>query len=228
MTPAAVIFDLDETLFDHRGAALAGVRAWLEGMGVAPSDELIELWFSLEERYVRGWHRGEFGFAQQRRERARELLKRVELPVGDDDALDAGFAAYLHRYEAGWRRFEDVDDALADVAAAGVPIAVLTNGADRQQNQKLSAVGLAGRVGPVFCCDALGVAKPDPRSYELVCERLGVRVESALHVGDRYDLDVVAAREAGLAAVHLDREGRGPHDEPRRIRSLRELGPLLA
>ncbi|MGI8712541.1 MAG: HAD family hydrolase [Solirubrobacteraceae bacterium] len=228
MQPAAVIFDLDETLFDHRGAALAGVRAWLAELGEAASDELTGLWFSLEERYVRAWHRGELSFAEQRRERIREMLATVGRDGADDAALDASFARYLLRYEAGWRRFDDVDDALADVAAAGLRVAVLTNGAERQQNQKLSAVDLAGRVGPVFCCDALGFAKPDARAYELVCERLDMSPARVLHVGDRHDLDVVAARDAGLSAVHLDRDDRGPLGERARISSLRELGPFLA
>ena len=105
---------------------------------------------------------------------------------------------------------------------------MLTNGAESQQHQKLRATGLSGRVGPVFCCDELGFAKPDPRAFALVCERLGVAPADVLHVGDRHDFDVVAARAAGLTAVHLDRDDRGPQDEPARIRSLRELGPFLS
>ncbi len=224
---SAIIFDLDETLFDHRGAAIAGVRGWLADLGVAASPELEQVWFAAEERGVTAWHRGELGFGEQRRQRLREILPLIGREPGDDDALDAMFAAYVAHYEAAWRRFDDVDAALGLIAAAGVPVAVLTNGADHVQHEKLAAVGLAGRVGPVFCCDVIGFAKPDPRSYQHVCRQIGMPQERVLHVGDRYDLDVVGARAAGLAAVHLDREDNGPHDEADRITSLTELGRFL-
>ena len=53
----AVVFDLDGTLFDHRGAAAAGVRGWLAGMGVEASEELMRSWLEAEERHVSGWQR---------------------------------------------------------------------------------------------------------------------------------------------------------------------------
>jgi putative hydrolase of the HAD superfamily len=228
VAPAAVIFDLDETLFDHRGAATAAVGSWARSHGAQPDDALVALWFELEERFVRAWHRGEYAFLEQRRERIARMLEVIGAASGDsDDELDRAYAGYLEHYEAGWRRFEDVEDALVAVSAAGLPTAVLTNGSEHQQHHKVAAIGLTGRIGPVLCCDALGHAKPDPRSFLMACERLGVAPERTLHVGDRHDLDVVAAREAGLDAVHLDRDGRGPLSEPDRITTLRDLGPFL-
>ncbi|MGK5683816.1 HAD hydrolase-like protein [Actinoplanes sp. URMC 104] len=38
------------------------------------------------------------------------------------------------------------------------------------------------------------------------CRRWGLPPVRVPHVGDRYDLDVEAARNAGLRAVHLDRK----------------------
>jgi putative hydrolase of the HAD superfamily len=42
-------------------------------------------------------------------------------------------------------------------------------------------------------------------------------------VGDNHELDVLAARAAGLQAVHLDRRGAHSAEETRRISSLLEL-----
>jgi putative hydrolase of the HAD superfamily len=106
---------------------------------------------------------------------------------------------------------------------AHLQIAVLTNGADYQQRAKLAACGLSELVGPVFSSDVIGFAKPDPRAYRHVCEQLRVNPSHVVHVGDRYDLDVVAARAAGLNAIYLDRLDIGPEDEASRICSLVEL-----
>lgn len=86
---------------------------------------------------------------------------------------------------------------------------MVTNGQAGQQQAKLVATGLADVCGPVLASTRLGVAKPDPRAYAAACARMSVAPARALMVGDNYELDVVAARAAGLRAVHLDRDGSG-------------------
>jgi putative hydrolase of the HAD superfamily len=219
----AVIFDLDGTLFDHAAAAHDGVAAWLSQHGHAVTDELIERWFEAEERFFAAWNRGEFDWQGQRRARVREMLGHLDLEVGDDPALDASFAIYLDSYERAWRAFDDAAPTLQALASAGLRTAVLTNGADAQQRAKLAACGLGPLTGPLFSSDAIGVAKPDPRAFLCVCDALGLPPERALHVGDRHDLDVLAAEHAGLRAVYLNRiDPELPHGAER-ITSLRDL-----
>ena len=166
-----VIFDLDETLFDHRGAATAGVRAWVAEFGVTPP-------MTRSSRRGSRWRSSTSGpgIAVSSASRASgangsaRCCPRLGLDApSDDEGLSQAFAGYLTHYEAGWRRFDDVDGALEQIAARGLSVAMLTNGAEFQQHQKLAATGLSGRVGPVFCCDELGFAKPDLRAYALVC-----------------------------------------------------------
>ena len=54
----------------------------------------------------------------------------------------------------------------------GVTVAVLTNGTDTIADE-LVQLGIAQRFDAVFNGAYLGVAKPDPRIFELVCSRLG-------------------------------------------------------
>jgi putative hydrolase of the HAD superfamily len=224
-----VLFDLDGTLIDQDGAMTDALRAWLPTLGVEPTAELLAAWPAVQERHFTAWREGRIGFDEQRRRRLRDFLPVAGLAVPDDPAaLDRVFDGYLRAYERSWRVFSDVDEALAAIAAAGLATAVLTNGIREQQNDKLARVGLAGRVGPVFTVDDLGVAKPDPDAFRGACRRWGLAPGSVLSVGDRYDLDVLAARAAGLSAIHLDRYGLGPLDEPQRITSLCDLGPYLA
>lgn len=170
----AVVFDLDGTLFDHRGAAAAGVRGWLAGMGAEASEEVVRSWLDAEERRVSAWQRGEVSWAEQRRQRLREILPQIARPVGDEAELDHVFGGYLSRYEAAWRCFDDVEDAVGMVASAGLRVAVLTNGAQRQQDQKLEAVGLS-RIGPVLSSEALGFASPTPAPTSRRATSLGWR-----------------------------------------------------
>jgi putative hydrolase of the HAD superfamily len=222
-----LLFDLDGTLFDHESAARDAVCGWLLGLDVTPTDRLVDAWFDAETRYVAAWHRGELDWVGQRRERVREMLSLLGRPVDGSDALDASFDGYLTLYVQGWRAFPDVEPALVMLERSGIPVAVLSNGQDEQQRQKLAAIGLSGRVGQVFCSDQIGYSKPDIRAFRHACARLGVSPEGVLHVGDHYELDVVAARAAGLRAIHLDRTTTGPATEPARITALTELADLL-
>jgi putative hydrolase of the HAD superfamily len=53
--------------------------------------------------------------------------------------------------------------------------------------------------------------------------------QSAVYVGDNYELDYLGARGAGLKAVWLDRAGLGRPGEPiERISTLDELPEVLA
>jgi putative hydrolase of the HAD superfamily len=222
-----VLFDLDDTLLDHRGAVVRALDAWLPTLGVASTPELFALWDEVQERHLQAWRERRITFPEQRRRRLRDFLPAIGVPYAEEQ-LDAIFeGGYLRAYEDSYRAFADVDLALAAVATAGLVTAVLTNGATTQQNDKLARVGLAGRVGPVFTVEDLGVAKPDPEAFRLACERWGLPTVAVLSVGDNHAFDVLAARRAGLRAAHLDRRDEGPHDDPHRLRSLADLPGLL-
>jgi putative hydrolase of the HAD superfamily len=49
-----------------------------------------------------------------------------------------------------------------------------------------------------YSCE-IGVAKPDPRAYQIVAERLGVPPGDCLFLDDR-EVNVIAAREVGMRA----------------------------
>lgn len=219
MKTSAVLFDLDGTLIDHESAVGDALRAWLPTLGVRPTAAVVELWHEVQERHLVAWRERAISFAEQRRRRLREFLPAVGVPF-EEPALDAIFQGYLRSYEDAWRPFDDVGETLAALA---VPVAILTNGDRGQQLDKVRRTGLAGRFEAVWTPSDLGVAKPDPAAFRLVCERWGKDPAGVLSVGDRADLDVVPARAAGLRAVRIDRRDPGPGD----LRSLRRLPELL-
>jgi putative hydrolase of the HAD superfamily len=58
----------------------------------------------------------------------------------------------------------------------------------------------------VFSCD-VGISKPDPRIYEIACERLGVEPAECLFVGDGANDELPGAERVGMAAVQLRAPG---------------------
>ena len=60
----------------------------------------------------------------------------------------------------------------------------------------------------VFSCE-VGVSKPDPRIYEIACERLGVEPSECLFVGDGANDELPGADRVGMTALQL----RSPGEE---------------
>lgn len=58
----------------------------------------------------------------------------------------------------------------------------------------------------VFSCD-VGVSKPDPRIYEIACERLDVEPADCLFVGDGANDELAGAERVGMTAVQLRAPG---------------------
>ena len=224
-----VLFDLDGTLIDHESAARRAVVEWSVAQGWnqnAAEDEISEHWDVIAERNFERHRRGELSFQGQRRQRMREFLPFVgkDPTTLSDDALDEAFAGYLDRYEAAWRPFDDARPALERLRDR-VRLAILSNGDQAQQLQKLRAAGLEGLFESIMTSSLLGVSKPDVRAFERACEALETPVERVLYVGDRPTVDAIPAMEAGLHAVLVARSG-DPGPMPEGIRVIRSLAEL--
>ncbi|MEZ0577811.1 HAD family hydrolase [Nocardioides sp. MH1] len=220
-----VLFDLDDTLFDHRGAADRGLRSWLGGLGLdGMLDDHVERWFALETYHHERFQRREISHVEQRRARIRAFLPGWDL--ADDATADDTFAGYLACYRAAWAAFADAAAALERALGAGLAVGILTNGDQTIQETKVRRTGLASAGVPVFASSSLSAAKPDPRAFHEACGRLGVAPQECVMVGDSLRHDVAGARGAGLTGVLVDRVGRyRPTDVAgvTRITSLAEL-----
>lgn len=226
----AILFDLDETLFDHRGAVAYAATAWTES--VSPGHELLmetpALWLDLEDKHLPAWHAGDCSFAEQRRRRLREFCDRLGLDRPAD--LDAAYAEFLLHYEAAWAAFPDAARTVDALAGQGLTLGVLTNGVPVQQEAKLRRLGLMDRLDPVLTPDALGGHfKPTAECYLAAAGKLGLRPEEVLLVGDNLHLDAIGPTLVGMHGVWLDRYGTPPAAiTPPRITSLLELLELPA
>ncbi|MEV6164492.1 HAD family hydrolase [Streptomyces sp. NPDC052052] len=226
MTIRAVLWDIDDTIFDYSGADRAGMRKHLEQEGLpdgyASVEQALAAWRAITDVHWARFAAGETDFVGQRRDRVREFLARALEDVEADD----WFGRHAAHYEAAWSLFPDVLpvlDALADRYRHGV----LSNSSIHNQDRKLRTLGVRDRFEAVVCAVELGVSKPEAAAFHAACDALALEPPEVAYVGDDPDIDAGGAVAAGLMGIWLDRGGRGGRAELVRIDGLDELPGLL-
>ena len=218
-----ILFDIDDTLLDDSGAISAGVTVLHGALGLSnPIHEFTALWRQSQERHFAAYLAGQTTFQEQRRARIREVAGR---PLSDADT-DQLFRTYLTGYESAWGLFTDALPCLDQLC--GYRLGVLTNGDAAQQRNKLQRTGILSRFECVVISSECGAAKPSREIFRYACGLLGVEVSDVIYVGDRFDLDAQAARDAGLVGVWLDRRQCRRQEAAPVISSLKELPAVLA
>jgi putative hydrolase of the HAD superfamily len=237
-----VLFDIDDTLVDTRGAfalALAAVSAvWLPDLAPERAPEVLAHWRADANGRYRQYTRGEVGYEAQRMARANDLHRDFGGPELDESDYAEWNGLFERTFTASWAAHADAPDVVDRLLADGLKVGALSNAATAYQVRKLTAAGLIDRVPMLVGVDTLGFGKPDPRVFTEACARLGTEPSRTVYVGDELDVDARAATAAGLHGVWLDRAGAGSAvhagellaagERDRVIRSLTELPELVA
>lgn len=154
----------------------------------------------------------------------------VELDTATlDDLLRLEQRAWLE----GIRVDPEAAPTLDALRAAGLRVGLCSNAPYRTQSmhEQLEHVGLRAHLDAVTFSGEVGWRKPSARIFEAALSQLGAAPAQSLMVGDSLREDALGARDAGLAAVLLERDGGAPGSDTTdgiaRIRRLPEVLDLL-
>ena len=127
-----------------------------------------------------------------------------ELDVGDDAALSVIDAiAGKHKEGKLWSLVEPgTAETLQALKDEGYRLGVISN-ADGRIEQFLKDAGLAHYFEEIVDSELVGVEKPNPRIFEIACQRLNADPKETVYVGDIYDIDIVGANAAGIEGILL-------------------------
>lgn len=178
--PLSVLFDLDGTLVDTVPFILASVRHAFDGYGMSPSEEE---WLA--------------GIGTPLRAQLACFARRPE----DVETLQARYREFWRaEHDRMTRCFPGAKEIVAELSAAGHPLAVVTAKTEEGAFRTLRHTGLLPLFGVVVGADSCGRAKPDPEPVHLALSRLGSAPRRAMIVGDSLH-DLAAGRAAGVLTV---------------------------
>ena len=220
-----VLFDLDDTLFDHRRSARAALTAVHTAFASAADFAEFERHHAhyLEEMHLEVLA-GRATLEDARRERFRRVFAALGVALDPADVYRVA-ETYRHGYSSSRQAIEGAVDLLAHLRQS-VGIAVVTNNLLAEQQDKLRVCGLTTYVDALVASEDVGVSKPDPEIFRFALHRLGVSAAEAVMVGDSWPNDIAGARAAGIGAVWFNRDGREQPPTPPGIRAIERLTPV--
>jgi putative hydrolase of the HAD superfamily len=197
-----IVFDLDDTLYPEREFALSGFRACAR-YAATQWDVHAQLMTTEMTALLDSGHLGGLF----------KLTLEKHHPAATDGNLQSFIDAY-RSHQPDLSLFEDAIIGLRYGASLG-PIALITDGTDWVQRNKVQALDISSQFALIVYTGALGgraFHKPHPRAFELVEEALGGTDTRLVYVGDNPAKDFVSPNARGWLSVQVKRTKAGIHD----------------
>jgi 2-haloacid dehalogenase len=216
----AAVFDAYGTLFD---VASASERA-REALGER-WQPLAELWRAKQLQYtwLRSLMRRHADFWRVTGDALDFALEGLGI---DDPPLRERLMSLYERLGA----YPDARPTLERLRAAGLRLAILSNGAPRMLGTAAGSAGLAPLLDAVLSIEEVGTYKPAPAVYRLALDRLKLWPNEILFVSAN-GWDACGAKAAGLRVAWCNRAGqpaeRIPDEPDVEIRTLAEIPALV-
>src|SRR3546814_393249 len=109
--------------------------------------------------------------------------------------------------------YPDAAPALDRLRTAGLRTAILSNGSPGMLASATASAGLSGRLEAVLSIEEAGVYKPDPKTYRLAVDRLGVAADRICFVSSN-GWDAGGGAAFGFRVAWCNRVGRTPERLP--------------
>lgn len=182
----AIIFDMDNTLFDFVEAKLRACGAVVDLMGVGDGEELVRYFFS-SGHGVEDWkniadYMGKYGVGLDLYEECCKVYDEIKL--------------------SSINPYPGVRETLVELKDKGLMLAVVTDALNGNAMERLQKSGLLNYFDVIVTGDMTGKKKPEPDSIRLALNRLGVDAGEAILVGDSLKRDIEAGRKLGMKTIY--------------------------
>lgn len=226
----AVLFDVDDTLFDRKGAQSLVIEIIVKRLPeIFQSLEMEPIRAAFEESDLittRDFYSG--APSEGLRDKRSRLFLRA-LGISEDHAGTIT-DMYVREYPAVNAPMPGARTIVGELSMKYIT-GVVSNGFPDVQYTKLETIGLKQDFACVVLSEEIGIRKPDPGIFLHTASLLKIKPGECLYVGDSYANDVTGAVKAGMAVCWFNRERAKPANRDIKpdfeISDLTEIAALL-
>jgi len=221
--PKAVLFDLDDTLFDHQHASACALGELRDRYAAHIAFEAFAAEHArVLEKYHLRFLNSEFTLDAARAARMAEMFAAFGEAINEAKALEVSLR-YRELHQANRRLVAGADE-LLEALHGQTKLAIVTNNSATEQWDKLRYLGIADRFDAVLISEEIGITKPHRAIFDAALSRLDCAQGDAVMVGDNWDVDVMGAQAAGIAAIWFNRFNQ-PRRAPAPATEISALAP---
>lgn len=201
----AILFDLDDTLFDFHRSERESLEQTLKSLGIIPNTEMIAYYSRVNDSQWKLLEKGKIT-------REQVLVRRFEIffeGIGKKgmDPVETR-RRYEHNLSRSWY-YIDGAEALLSELCRDYELYIVSNGTAAVQDGRIASSGIAKYFKDIFISQKIGCNKPDKRFFDLCLEKTdGLKKENALLIGDSLSSDIQGGKNAGIATLWYN-----PHNE---------------
>ena len=196
----AIIFDLDNTLYPYTPCDKAGRDAlytYLHPIYPMPREEFAKLYIDCDAETKRlnpltaaGHNRILF---------YHRMCEVLDLPgdIYDIPMYNAYWDAYLNAMEV----FPGALNLLKELKAKEIPLGICSDLTLHIQIRKLQKLGLTGIFDKITVSEEVGADKPAAIMFTSIAQKLGVKPEDCVMIGDNYKRDILGAKAVGMQTI---------------------------
>jgi HAD superfamily hydrolase (TIGR01509 family) len=206
--PPFLLLDLDDTILDYDATGMAcwehyfklyAAKLDIEKKSLKQAVETSRRWYWSDMRRYRV---GRLNQLEARRAIIYRAFRALGLDRGD---CAEEFAVEFTREREVWIRvFPGALSALDAFHSAGTRMALVTNGQESQQQEKIKRFDLARYFDLVWIEGERGVGKPEAVVFQEAMRSLSGRPEQTWMIGDDARFDIRPAHAAGLRTAWID------------------------
>ncbi|KAB5576476.1 HAD-like domain-containing protein [Coniochaeta sp. 2T2.1] len=199
-----ILFDLDNTLFDHHHSLQSAISACQSHLPALAGYPLLTLTTayntSLQHAYDR-YLAKEITYDETEPLKVGSFF--TSLGISTPPTVQEFRSVYKPAYRASRRATPGAIESLIRLREWGYRLAIVTNGQTEEQEAKAEVIGVLGLVERVFTSEEVGVCKPDGSIFRFAVTEMGVEAERTVMVGDSVEADVKRVIDAGLGGAVL-------------------------
>jgi putative hydrolase of the HAD superfamily len=212
----AVIFDLDNTLVDFMRMKLVSCDAAINAMIGAglkiERKKALKILFDLYNRYT-----------LEEKTIFQKFLREVEGKI-NYRILASGIVAYRRVRSGFLEPYPGTDYVLLKLKDKGIKLGILTDAPKLKAWLRLASMRLSNFFDVVVAMEDSKKQKPHERPFKIMLDKLKVKPEECLMVGDRPERDIEGAKKVGIKtcfAKYGNPAGKAKADYT--IKDIREL-----
>lgn len=187
----AIIFDLDDTLYEERTFIEGGFKAvsrYMERQFSIDNKEFFKvLMNTLEEG--RG-HNFDIALTNYNLHNEKLLQKLVKI---------------YRNHKPRIKPYPGVVNTLLILRNNKFFLGLITDGSESVQRNKITSLGIERLFDAIIYTDRIGkdVSKPSKRAYEMILEQFDIVAKEAIYVGDNPYKDFIGAKRLGMKTVRI-------------------------